>query len=161
MNLLEHKMCMVSIKSKFSKSSICMNHDKLPSKVTLGLVCIIYKNEFTELAKKYIYTQSPWTAGRGVQDGGLEGPRAASRARGTGNQQPGRGERTRENRPTVSTRHPLFRVQDFLAYIHVIKGSLLDFFKCVHVEPRRQEGSRREAATPGDLPRVARKKASS
>ena len=45
--------------------------------------------------------------------------------------------------------------------IHVIKGSLLDFFKCVHVEPRRQEGSRREAATPGDLPRVARKKASS
>ena len=92
-------MCMVSIKSKFSKSSICMNHDKLPSKVTLGLVCIIYKNEFTE-SEFIIYTQSPWTAGRGVQDGGLERPRAASRARGTGNQQPysshepGRGERT-------------------------------------------------------------------
>ena len=45
---------------------------------------------------------------------------------------------------------------------HNLKGSSLDtFFKRVHVEPRRQEGSRREAATPGGLPCAARKKASS
>ena len=89
-------------------------------------------------------TRDPARGGRGRE-------RAELRAQGL------RAKRTdRDTHPTVSST-PVGKT-----FWHNLKGSSLDtFFKRVHVEPRRQEGSRREAATPGGLPCAARKKASS
>ena len=94
-------------------------------------------------------------AGAGTRRAAGEAERAELRAQGLR-------AKTEENRDRRDTHPTVSSTPVGKTFWHNLKGSSLDtFFKRVHVEPRRQEGSRREAATPGGLPCAARKKASS